>query len=192
MRIVLASASPRRAQLLKQICARFEVLPSHIEERRHADETPSAYVQRLALDKARYVAGQLDDTALVIGSDTLIDHMGEVMEKPLDRQHFKQMLGQLAGHVHQVRTAVAVVVTDGQQIKHEQVVEVVTDVELGAINDQQLGHYWNTGEPQDKAGGYAIQGGAARFVKRINGSYTAIVGLPLYETDQLLSAVANS
>ncbi len=152
MRIFLASASPRRAQLLKQICAQFEVLPSHIEERRHADETPSAYVQRLALDKARYVAG----------------------------------------HVHQVRTAVAVVVTDGRQIKHEQVLEVVTDVELGAINDQQLEHYWNTGEPQDKAGGYAIQGGAARFVKRINGSYTAVVGLPLYETDQLLSAVANS
>ncbi len=180
MRIFLASASPRRAQLLKQICAQFEVL------------TPSAYVQRLALDKARYVAGQLDDTALVIGSDTLIDYAGEVMEKPLDKPHFKQMLGQLAGHVHQVRTAVAVVVTDGRQIKHEQVLEVVTDVELGAINDQQLEHYWNTGEPQDKAGGYAIQGGAARFVKRINGSYTAVVGLPLYETDQLLSAVANS
>ena len=80
------------------------MLPSHIEERRHADETPSAYVQRLALDKARYVAVQLDDTALVIGSDTLIDYAGEVMEKPLDKQHFKQMLGQLAGHVHNVRT----------------------------------------------------------------------------------------
>lgn len=191
MQIILASASPRRAELLGQLVNDFVVHPSHIDEQQQAHESPAEYVQRLASDKALAVAKTVAQTALVLGSDTLIDVNGEVMEKPLNQQHFDRMLRRLAGQVHQVRTGVAVVaVQAGRFIKQRQL-EVVTDVTMGAISDAQRDAYWATGEPQDKAGGYAIQGGAARFVKAINGSYTAVVGLPLYETNELIQQGLN-
>lgn len=185
-RVVLASASPRRAELLRQICNDFSAIPSAVEEQQQADESPSVYVQRLALDKALSVAQRIDKPVLVIGSDTLIDYAGQVMEKPHDLRHFEQMLSALADTTHQVRTSVALVVQDGDGKRWQQVLEVVTDVTMGPITRQQMQDYWATGEPYDKAGGYAIQGGAARFVKSIKGSYTAVVGLPLFETDQLI------
>ena len=184
-RLILASASPRRAELLKQLHNDFQVIPSTIEEQQQAQETPSDYVKRLALDKALAVAETINGPALIIGSDTLIDCQGQVMEKPRDQQHFTQMLTQLANGTHQVRTAVAVVAIADNGKRWQQVLELVTDVTMGEITAQQMQDYWATGEPADKAGGYAIQGGAARFVRSISGSYTAVVGLPLYETGQL-------
>lgn len=185
-RVVLASASPRRAELLRQICNDFSAIPSAVEEQQQTDESPSGYVQRLALDKALSVAQRIHQPGLVIGSDTLIDYAGQVMEKPHDFRHFEQMLSALADTTHQVRTSVALVVQDGDGKRWQHVLEVVTDVTMGPITRQQMQDYWAIGEPHDKAGGYAIQGGAARFVKSIKGSYTAVVGLPLFETDQLI------
>ena len=185
-RLILASASPRRAELLKQLHNDFQVIPSTIEEQQQAQETPSDYVKRLALDKALAVAETIKGPALIIGSDTLIDCQGQVMEKPRDQLHFTQMLTQLANGTHQVRTAVAVVAIADNGKRWQQVLELVTDVTMGEITAQQMQDYWATGEPADKAGGYAIQGGAARFVRSISGSYTAVVGLPLYETGQLI------
>jgi septum formation protein len=184
-RLILASASPRRAQLLKQLGNDFEIIPSAIEEQQ-AQETPSNYVKRLAVDKALAVAGTIKGPALIIGSDTLIDYQGHVMEKPRNQHHFTQVLTQLASGTHQVRTAVAVVAIADNDKRWQQVLELVTDVTMGEITAQQMHDYWATGEPADKAGGYAIQGGAARFVRSISGSYTAVVGLPLYETEQLI------
>ena len=184
-RLILASASPRRAQLLKQLGNDFEIIPSAIEEQQ-AQETPSNYVKRLAVDKALAVAGTIKGPALIIGSDTLIDYQGHVMEKPRNQHRFTQMLTQLANGTHQVRTAVAVVAIADNDKRWQQVLELVTDVTMGEITAQQMHDYWATGEPADKAGGYAIQGGAARFVRSISGSYTAVVGLPLYETEQLI------
>lgn len=186
MRLVLASASPRRQQLLSQLRSDFVCQPSAIEEQRMAAESASEYVQRLALEKALAVATQQLQHTVVLGSDTLIDANGEVLEKPRDKAHFMAMLARLSDGCHQVRTAVSAVVVAEHEVQASQIIEVVTDIEFGQISRADLENYWATGEPQDKAGGYAIQGGAARFVKRINGSYTGVVGLPLYQTEQLL------
>ncbi|MGM0480802.1 MAG: Maf family protein [Pseudomonadota bacterium] len=190
MSLILASASPRRRQLLQQIRSEFSCLVPAVEEQQQPHESASVYVQRLAFDKAGAVAATLDSPALVLGADTLIDFNGKVLEKPRDKSHFMSMMARLSGQCHQVRTAVAVVACNPlahvQSGSQSAVIEVVTDIEFGRISTQQAERYWDTGEPADKAGGYAIQGGAARFVKSINGSYTGVVGLPLYQTDALL------
>ncbi|WP_404401352.1 Maf family nucleotide pyrophosphatase [Idiomarina seosinensis] len=194
MALILASASPRRRQLLQQICPHFSCVVPAVEEFRQAQESASAYVQRLALDKARAVAATLDSDALVLGADTLIDFNGQVLEKPRDKNHFLEMMAALSGQQHQVRTAVAVVAcqpTAADNNHRAEVIEVTTEVEFGEISSDQAHSYWNTGEPVDKAGGYGIQGAAGRFVKRINGSYTGVVGLPLYQTDALLQRMQS-
>lgn len=189
MQLVLASGSPRRRELLQQIRADFICLASDIPEQQGAEETASAYVRRLAYEKALASAHLHDKPCMVVGSDTLIDRDGEVMEKPRDQTHGVAMLRSLAQREHKVRTAVCVMYYDGKSVATVQIEEVVTDVWMGDISETAAEAYWQTGEPRDKAAGYAIQGGAARWIKRINGSYTAVVGLPLYETDQLLQAV---
>ncbi|PYE33334.1 septum formation protein [Idiomarina fontislapidosi] len=189
MQLVLASGSPRRRELLSQIRAEFICLASDIPEQQAINETASDYVKRLAYDKALASAKLHDQPCIVIGSDTLIDRDGEVMEKPRNQPHGIAMLRSLAQRKHKVRTAVCVMYYDGVTTDIVSVEEVVTEVTMGEISETAASAYWQTGEPQDKAAGYAIQGGAARWVKRISGSYTAVVGLPLYETDQLLQAV---
>lgn len=184
--LILASASPRRAQLLQQLAPEFEVMPAAIEERRQPSESATVYVKRLAAEKAAAVARQITGPALIVGSDTLIDLNGEVMEKPRDEIHFRDMLKRLTDNTHRVRTAVSVLALSRDTVQQQQTIEVVTEVTFGAITEQQMADYWATGEPADKAAGYAIQGGAARFVKSICGSYSAVVGLPLYETSRLL------
>jgi len=191
MELVLASASPRRRQLLSQLRTQFSCKPSAIEEQQQAGETASDYVQRLALDKATAVAKQQAELSIIIGSDTLIDFNGSVLEKPIDKEHFLSMLMRLSGRQHKVRTSVAVVAGCVDGLLQQTVTEVVTEIDFGDISLADAETYWATGEPADKAGGYAIQGGAARFVKAINGSYTGVVGLPLYETQQLLTRVEN-
>lgn len=195
--LVLASSSPRRQQMLSQLGYRFEVCAPDIEERRGQGESPQDYVLRLARQKAQ--AGQAhyhalhvqsgegeypsdDQTqAVVLGSDTLIALGDQVFEKPRDLEHSYQMLKQLSGTVHQVLTAVSVV--QGQQ--HHSVL-VATKVWFKSLSRQEIEQYWQSGEPCDKAGSYAIQGLGGRFVTHLEGSYHAVVGLPLYETDQLL------
>lgn len=180
-RLILASGSPRRKALLAQIGWVFDIVSPDVEETRAPDETPAEYVIRLSQDKAGAGLILAGKHAVVIGSDTIVVQGDRVLEKPVDFQDAKQMLQQLSGQRHQVMTAVTVKSTD----KQESVV-VTTDVWFKPLTDQEIEQYWSTGEPCDKAGSYGIQGLGGRFVTRIEGSYYAVVGLPLFETDQLL------
>lgn len=178
----LASRSPRRAALLRELGLRFEVAPSNIPEIRAPGQTPGEYALATALAKAQAAAAANADELPVLGADTDVVLDGEILGKPRNRDDALAMLARLSGRAHEVLSAVAVVSED-----QEETTLVVTRVEFGVISPQAAAAYWNTGEPRDKAGAYAIQGGAARWVRRIEGSYTGVVGLPLYETVQLLA-----
>lgn len=178
--LILASASPRRKELLSQLGYRFTVKATNVEERREPHESADEYVARLSKDKAQ-AALDLEPSAIVIGSDTVVVCEQQVLEKPHDLEHARQMLQMLSGREHQVMTAVTV----ASQERHETVV-VSTSVWFKTLSDKEIEQYWQTGEPCDKAGSYGIQGIGGRFVTRIEGSYHAVVGLPLFETDQLL------
>ncbi len=178
--LVLASGSPRRKELLAQLGYQFEVVTTDVEECREQHETAEQYVARLSKDKA--LAGvKLRPESVVIGSDTIVVCDQRVLEKPDNLAHAKQMLTMLSNRKHQVMTAVTVANTQIQDT-----VVVTTDVWFKPLSEQEIEQYWQTGEPCDKAGSYGIQGIGGRFVSRIEGSYYAVVGLPLYETDQLL------
>ncbi|MFO1368122.1 MAG: Maf family protein [Marinagarivorans sp.] len=181
--LILASASPRRAELLRQIGVRFSVQTADVLEIYRPGERPEDYVCRLSEAKARALAASV--SLPVLGADTVVVCDGQVLEKPRDAEHAQAMLLRLANRRHQVMTGVALV----DQARIEQRV-VVTEVAFGPISPQQAAAYWHTGEPADKAGGYGIQGLAAVFVERIEGSFSNVVGLPLYETAQLLRAFA--
>lgn len=179
-RLCLASASPRRRQLLASIGVEVEVRPVDIDETPRAGEPAEAYVSRLAREKA--LAGAQDAALPVLGADTAVILDGHILGKPRDEAHAAAMLGALAGRSHEVLTAVAV---SGPAGLREAC--VATRVTLRAIAPHEIAAYWATGEPADKAGGYAIQGLAAIFVERIEGSHSAVVGLPLFETAALLA-----
>lgn len=185
--LVLASGSPRRKELLTQLGYEFSVLVTDIEEQQQPDEDAQAYVQRLSLDKAKAALNLIaerepnSDSIVVLGSDTVVVSQGQVLEKPSDLADCKRMLTQLSDQRHQVMTAVSVVSADKQKTEI-----VITDVWFKPLSEQEIEKYWQTGEPCDKAGSYGIQGLGGRFVTRIEGSYYAVVGLPLFETDQLL------
>lgn len=205
--LVLASGSPRRRELLSQLGYEFSVLVTDVEECKHTQETAEEYVKRLSLDKAlaalsllttnpserQHVASDsdtvvlgsdvisLDSETVVLGSDTVVVSQGQVLEKPADFSDSKRMLTQLANGRHQVMTAVSVVSKEKQKTEI-----VITDVWFKPLSEKEIEQYWQTGEPCDKAGSYGIQGLGGRFVTRIEGSYYAVVGLPLFETDQLL------
>ena len=180
MNVVLASQSPRRLELLKQIGISPEVHPAHIDETPLSEETPEDYVNRLARNKAEAVA-QHYPGALVIGSDTSVVIDNQILGKPESPDHFFTMFNRLSGAQHQVMTAVAI--SDGQQTRSE---VVITQVSFYPVNKREMERYWLSGEPQDKAGGYGIQGMGALFVKEIKGSYSAVVGLPIAETGKIL------
>jgi len=182
MTIILASNSPRRAALLSQIQVDFTHISIAIDEIRQSNESSQDYVQRLALEKAEAGWQQNNQKGTVLGADTIVVCEGIVMEKPCDQAHAQQMMQLLSGNTHQVLTAVALV-NDAQQA----VKLVATDVTFKTLTEQDIAAYWETGEPQDKAGGYGIQGFAGQFVTHINGSYSAVVGLPLYETAALIN-----
>ena len=179
--LVLASGSPRRKELLSQLGYNFQVLVTDVEERRFEAETPEQYVKRLSFDKAKAGLLNSDIKSVVIGSDTIVVSGDNVLEKPNNLTDAKQMLMQLSDSHHQVLTAVTVISNQ----KHRSVV-VSTNVWFKPLSENEIEQYWHTGEPCDKAGSYGIQGLGGRFVTRIEGSYFAVVGLPLYETDQLL------
>lgn len=180
--LFLASASPRRRELLTQIGVPFKLLPVTLDETPLAAESPEAYVQRLAREKAlagREVAG--DDSAGVLGADTTVVVDERILGKPADRAEGLLMLETLSGREHRVLTAVALATRDACEVRL-----VISWVRFRRIDRAEAEAYWASGEPCDKAGGYAIQGWGAVFVAEMRGSYSAVVGLPLCETAQLL------
>lgn len=182
--IYLASASPRRRELLGQIGVRYELLNVDVPELREPAESPEEYVLRVALAKARTGSALLkaDDSHPVLGADTAVVLGHEVLGKPRDRDDALAMLRRLAGREHLVLSGVALVSGDQEQSRLS-----VSHVRFRPIGDDEALAYWHTGESADKAGSYAIQGLAAMFIERLEGSYSGVMGLPLYETAQLLA-----
>lgn len=180
--MILASQSPRRKELLSLIHDKFVVMPADIDESVLSGERPDAFVERLAKTKAETVAKQVDFGEIVIAADTAVAVDGLILNKPIDWSDFQFMMSRLSGRTHQVYTGVCVL--SAGVIKQA---VVCTDVTLRAITAEEQADYWASGEPSDKAGGYGIQGRAARFVARIEGSYTNVVGLPLVELEALLT-----
>ncbi|MEP1383170.1 MAG: Maf family protein [Paraglaciecola sp.] len=180
--LILASQSPRRAELLKQIQIPFIQRAVAIDEKPIEDEKPELYVLRMALEKAKASLHIGESKDVVLGSDTAIAIEGEIFGKPKDQADSMRMLSILSDNTHQVLTAVAIVTAT--QHKH---IVVPTQVTFGPLSQKQIKQYWQTGEPKDKAGSYAIQGLGGQFVKHIQGSYSAVVGLPLYQTKTLLA-----
>ncbi|HEY0962705.1 MAG TPA: Maf family protein [Pseudomonadales bacterium] len=181
--VYLASASPRRRELLAQVGLVPEILVQDIDESPQPGELPEAYVTRLAREKAQAALRdpRCRQPLPVIAADTTVVCAGRVLGKPASLDEARTMLRLLSGHTHQVMTAVAVAF-DG----HCELALVATDVRFRPIDDDEIAAYWATGEPRDKAGGYGIQGLGAMFVSRIDGSYSGVMGLPLFETLQLL------
>ncbi len=181
--VILASASPRRRELLEQIGVRAIVKSVDIDESRKPGEPVKEYVQRLAMEKAERGFSTIKNSQKlpVVGSDTIVVIDGIVLGKPEDRQQAKEMLQQLSGQKHTVLTSVAIVTEDKKVIDTSSSEVLFNKLELQEIED-----YVATGETDDKAGSYAIQGLAAQFVKNLNGSFSGVMGLPLFETVQLL------
>ena len=179
--IALASSSPRRRELLAQLGVNYKLVKADIDETVLPDEAAAVYVQRLALAKAHAGLARLQHDLPVLGADTVVVVDSLILGKPADFEQFRQTMLLLSGRSHQVMTAIALV-----SAQHQLTQLVSTDVTFRVLTEAEISAYWSTGEPQDKAGGYGIQGLAGRFVQRINGSYSAVVGLPLCETEQLL------
>jgi septum formation protein len=183
--LVLASASPRRRELLAQAGYAFVVRPAHIPEDSLPDEDPIAYVVRLAREKAEAVFRELADaTAVVLGADTTVTLDGQILGKPVDDADAARMLRMLSGRTHRVITGVALATESGTQVAAE-----VTAVRFLTLSDEEIRGYVATGEPLDKAGAYGIQGRAARWIPRIEGCYFNVVGLPLALVSTLLESI---
>lgn len=190
--IYLASKSPRRRELLKQIGVQYELLMMReqsprvdIDEAPMRDESAHAYVQRIVLLKAAVAAKVMRERRLpprpILTADTTVTMDGDVLGKPVDRDDAVRMLKRLAGESHQVLTAIAVVANG--EVKHALSTSFVA---FAPLSDEEIKRYVDSGEPMDKAGGYAVQGLAARFIAKLSGSYSGVMGLPLYETTTLL------
>ncbi len=182
--LYLASRSPRRRELLEQLSINYQVITADVPEEHQLGESPENYVKRLALEKAQAGWQKVPENAKcpVLGSDTVVVLGGEILEKPKDRSHGLQMLERLSGHTHQVMTGIALVAED-QALSRVSISRVTFRDTTPAEREA----YWATGEPADKAGGYAVQGMAAVFIERIEGSYSGIMGLSLYELCDMLA-----
>lgn len=179
--IILASASPRRSELLDQLNIRHSIHAIAIDETPRAHEAPLAYVQRMAVEKSLACQQWIKSGLPILAADTTVVQDGLIMGKPTDQADALAMLARLSGTRHQVYTAVSL-----RGREHGQAISV-TEVTFKALSEADMLAYWQTGEPLGKAGAYAIQGRAAQFVVSINGSYSGVVGLPLYETAALLT-----
>ena len=189
--IILASASPRRAELLDQIGITYRIQVVDIDESKQPNETAELLVQRLASEKSQVVIKNTSaiirpniDSATdlpVLGADTLGVLNGQLLVKPRDFEHAKEMLTSMSGNWHEILSAVALSYKGQTRVKLNR-----CRVLFRQLSSDEIQAYWQTGEPQDKAGAYAIQGLAATFIERIEGSYSGIMGLPLFETSQLL------
>lgn len=183
MRLVLASRSSRREELLRRIGLDFEVRPPDVDETRYPDEAPGEYVERVARLKAEAVAGE---GVLAIGADTAVVHEGRIMGKPSHPEEARAMLRLLQGQVHEVFTGLAVTAWDGGPQTRSMV--DVTEVELMAMTGEEIAGYVDSGEPLDKAGAYALQGRGGVFVSRVAGSPFTVVGLPVHLLGRLMAA----
>ncbi len=181
--IVLASSSPRRKELLQQLGLDFEIYSPDIDESVHENELVHHYVERLAREKAQTVL-KLFPEAIVIAADTSLGLDGQIIGKPESKNHAFEIWKQLSGRWHDVFSGLCVAT---QQQMLSQVVQ--TQVEFQCLTTQDMEDYWTTGEPVGKAGGYAIQGIASQYIPQIQGSYSNVVGLPLYEFAQLFKRV---
>jgi len=194
--LILASASPRRRELLTQAGFEFQIHPAHIPEDPNPDEDPIAYVTRLAREKAEAVyqlkAAQLNDpTIVVLGADTTVTLDNHILGKPESPEDAARMLRLLSGRTHRVITGVALVSATQTRIQ-TQVAAEVTAVQFLTLSEQEIADYIATGEPNDKAGAYAIQGRAARWIPRIEGCYFNVVGLPIALVSTLLENLPDS
>lgn len=177
----LASASPRRQELLRQLGLHFDVCPADILEQALPAESAADYARRMALEKARAAQARIHSPLPVLGADTDVVLDGRILGKPRDRADALAILAALSNREHEVYSAVAMV-----QRARAEVALSVTRVSFGQVTPEAAARYWESGEPADKAGAYGIQGLGARFVKGISGSYSGVVGLPLFETTELL------
>ena len=184
-RLILASASPRRRELLQQIPLQFRVIPSHTEEARRREETPETYVARIAAEKAHTVA-ERHPGFWVLAADTIVVLEGQVFGKPANPDNARQMLAALSGHPHQVMTAFVLLDPAGKTTAAETVTSQVTFKEL---SESEVTAYLATGEPFDKAGAYAIQGKGRDLITQVSGSHTNVIGLPMDEVTTALRAV---
>lgn len=184
-RLILASASPRRAELLRNASIPFDVDPANIHEQPLPGEKPIDYAKRLALDKARVVAARHPND-LVLAADTVVVVDEHLLEKPADQRDALRMLQLLSGQMHEVITGVCLVVAGAEHSDAE-----TTKVAFMAMSEQDMAEYVASGEPMDKAGAYGIQGMASRWVERIEGDYFNVVGLPVAKVWRLLSTVSR-
>ncbi|MHB1515532.1 MAG: Maf family protein [Acidiferrobacteraceae bacterium] len=194
MKIYLASQSPRRQELLRQIDVVFDVVPHGVNERRRTGESAGDYALRMAQEKARGAVALARGRGLpprpVLGADTVVSLQGEIFGKPQDEADARRMLRRLSGNTHEVLTAVALAAFgEDPPAGAPAPVLVATRVTFDPLGEDEIEGYLRAKEAGDKAGGYAIQGRAARFIARIEGSYSAVVGLPLREVARLLGAV---
>lgn len=191
MGLILASASPRRAELLAAAGFDCLAIPAEVDERQHPGESPTEYVRRLAAEKTSAVVARLTrgnpagDPAIVVGADTAVVVDGEVLGKPADDAEAVVMLERLSGRQHQVLTGVSVR-SNGREVGRVE----ITEVWFAPMTSEDILWYVASGEGRDKAGGYAIQGRASRFIPRIRGSYTNVVGLPISVVVELVRALA--
>lgn len=179
MKLILASASPRRAEILRNAGIPFEICSTGVDESRLDNESPGDYVRRLALAKAVSAADKnpnLGGDALIIGADTVVVVDAAILGKPASSDDARRMLRSISGRIHEVHTGLALLQISGMQ---QRVVEEITRVHFAHLSDQEIEDYLASGEPFDKAGAYAIQGVGGRFVKRIEGCYFNVMGLPL-------------
>lgn len=183
MRLVLASASPRRQELLNRLRLDFEIRPPDIDESRFPDEAPAAYVERVARSKAEAVAGE---GLMVVAADTVVVHEGRIMGKPGHPEQARAMLRLLQGDVHEVFTGLAVASWDGG-IRVRSTVDMA-EVEFLPMTEEEIVGYVDSGEPLDKAGGYALQGLGGAFVSKVNGSPFTVVGVPIHLLARLVAA----
>ena len=176
-KLILASNSPRRRELLEQIGVEFEVIPSNAEEKITKQE-PSEVVEELSRQKAEDVAASVED-GIVLGADTVVCQNGQIMGKPTDEADAKQMLQKLQGEEHSVYTGVTILVKANGAVQHVQTFSQETKVYVYEMTDEEIDRYIATGEPMDKAGAYGIQGRFAAYVEGIEGDYNNVVGLPV-------------
>ncbi|MES9936928.1 MAG: nucleoside triphosphate pyrophosphatase [Sedimenticola sp.] len=180
--LYLASVSPRRRELLEQIGVDHTVVRVEIDEMPRQGESPAEYVIRLALEKARAGRASLDDdSAVVLAADTAVVLDGEIMGKPKDREMAAGMLRKLSGHTHKVLTGIALIGSAERSRLN------VNRVSFRTLQESEIDAYWKSGEPRDKAGSYGIQGLGALFISHLEGSFSGVMGLPLYETAELLA-----
>ncbi len=182
MELILASASPRRADLLRNAAIEFRVEPAHVPEVLAPEETPETYARRLARDKARAILNR-HPHSLILGADTIVIADGAILEKPSSTDDARRMLRQLSGRAHEVTTGVCLC------NRHLELVEAeTTRVFVAELTDQEISEYIATGEPMDKAGAYGIQGCFSRWVTKIEGDYFNVVGLPIARVCRMLGA----